>query len=72
MFVFKAVGECIYPVMMGGQKPTDIQQEKYDKLKEVKIHFFYFFSWFYDLNKCLQNIVIIINGTYQKSELGKQ
>ena len=40
MFVFKAVGECIYPVMMGGQKPTDIQQEKYDKLKEVKIRFF--------------------------------
>ena len=26
--------------MMGGQKPTDIQQEKYDKLKEVKIRFF--------------------------------
>ena len=43
MFVFKAVGECIYPVMMGGQKPTDIQQEKYDKLKEVKIQFFLFF-----------------------------
>ena len=37
---FKALGECIYPVMMGGQKPTDIQQEKYDKLKEVKIRFF--------------------------------
>ena len=50
MFVFKAVGECIYPVMMGGQKPADIQQEKYDKLKEVKILFFLFFSWFYDLN----------------------
>lgn len=32
---YKVVGECIYPVMMGGQKPADIPKEKYDKLREV-------------------------------------
>nr|QTW43614.1 GSTdelta/epsilon3 [Eurytemora affinis] len=31
----KALSECIYPVMMGGQKPADISKEKYDKLKET-------------------------------------
>merc|ERR1711981_889214 len=29
---YKAFGECVYPVMFGGEKPG---QEKYDKLKET-------------------------------------
>lgn len=30
--VLQAFGECVYPVMFGGEKPG---QEKFDKLKEV-------------------------------------
>lgn len=30
--MFKAFGECVYPLMFGGEKPG---QEKFDKLKEV-------------------------------------